>query len=264
MGVSKVFGIRSPKMKIPDGENIIASCITDRQSLEKVKQTFSPTDIIHCAGVCDLDVCEERPHWARELNTVGTKVVTDVFSDCHITYLSSDLVFSGNNPPRGGYDENAEVNPVSVAGKTIADAEKIISTCKSYCIVRLGLPIGASITGDKGAIDFIESRFKKSLPVTLFTDEFRSCIDCEDIRETVYKLILNKFQGVFNLGGPAAVSLHNIGEWILNKGGYDLSLLKGILRCEEVNGPPRIGNVSLNSSKICDLLGISLSAPIVL
>jgi dTDP-4-dehydrorhamnose reductase len=264
MGISRVFGIRSPKMKIPDGENIIASCITDRQSLEKVKQAFTPTDIVHCAGVCDLDVCEERPHWARELNTVGTKTVADVFGDCHITYLSSDLVFSGNNPPRGGYDENAVLDPVSIAGKTIADAEKIVSSCKSNCIVRLGLPIGPSITGDKGAIDFIENRFKKSLPVTLFTDEFRSCITCEEIGEAVYELISIKSQGIYNLGGPAAASLHNIGEWILEKGGYDSSLLKGILRCEEVDGPPRIGNVSLNSSKITDLLGVSLSAPIVL
>lgn len=262
LGDNRVFGIRSPKMKIPDGENVVASCITETNTLEKLKQTFAPTDIVHCAGVCDLDVCEERPHWARKLNTDGTKTIVDAFSDCHIIYLSSDLVFSGNNPPMGGYDENANVDPVSVAGKTIADAENIVRTCKSYCIVRLGLPIGNSITGDKGAIDFIESRFRKSLPVTLFTDEFRSCIACEEIGSAVYELISRKSQGIFNLGGPSATSLHNIGEWIIKKGCYGSSLLKGILRCEEVNGPPRIGNVSLNSSKITDLLGIHLSAPI--
>jgi hypothetical protein len=41
--------------------------------------------------------------------------------------------------------------------------------------------------------------------------------------------------------------LHEVGAFVIRRGGYDAALLRGILRREERNGPPRIGDVSLNS-----------------
>jgi dTDP-4-dehydrorhamnose reductase len=101
-----VLGIRSPKMKIPSGPNLFSCCITDKDKLYSFKKQFNPTHVIHCAGVCDLDVCEERPEWAYSMNVVGSKVVADLFGeDCKIVYMSSDLVFSGNKSPLTGYNE---------------------------------------------------------------------------------------------------------------------------------------------------------------
>jgi hypothetical protein len=37
---------------------------------------------------------------------------------------------------------------------------------------------------------------------------------------------------------------------VLERGSYDPSLFRGMLRHEEKGGPPRIGDVSLNSAKL--------------
>jgi len=251
----QVFGIRSPKMTVPKGKNIIAACITDRKCLLKIKDDFKPTHIVHCAGVCDLDVCEERPNWAYTLNVGGTQAVIDVFGlECYILYLSTDLVFSGIAPPETGYTEEHIPDPIHVTGKTFLLAETEINKCHNNCIVRLGLPLGDSVTGDKGAIDWMENRFKRNLPVTLFFDEWRSCPFCDEIGEYITKLLNEKIEGLFHFGGKQVLSLYEIGQYVLNKGNYNPRLLNGIYRHEEKDGPPRIGNVALNSSKINAIL----------
>ena len=246
-----LYGLRPPNSNVPDAENVSSFCITEREKLEKIRDEFKPTHVIHCAGVCDLDVCEERPEWAHSLNVKGTRAVADVFgNDIPILYMSTDLVFSGYNSPAGGYTEDDEPNPINVVGKTFASAEAYIQKCKDHCIVRLGLPLGDSIDGKKGAIDWIESRFRRNLPVTLFYDEYRSCVDCEEIVRMAIAALTLGLRGIFHLGGDRRWSLYDIGKYVLDKGGYAPALLHGIMRHQEENGPPRIGDVSLNSKKL--------------
>jgi dTDP-4-dehydrorhamnose reductase len=246
-----LYGLRPPNSNVPDAENVSSFCITEREKLEKIRDEFKPTHVIHCAGVCDLDVCEERPEWAYSLNVHGTMAVADVFgNDIPILYMSTDLVFSGYNSPAGGYTEDDEPNPINVVGKTFASAEAYIQKCKDHCIVRLGLPLGDSIDGKKGAIDWIESRFRRNLPVTLFYDEYRSCVDCEEIVRMAIATLTLGLRGIFHLGGDRRWSLYDIGKYVLDKGGYAPALLNGIMRHQEESGPPRIGDVSLNSKKL--------------
>jgi dTDP-4-dehydrorhamnose reductase len=246
-----LYGIRPPKMNTPEGTNVESVCITNRTRLTVIRDSFRPTHVVHCAGVCDLDVCEERPHWARALNVDGARVIADVFGDsAYILFMSTDLVFSGNHPLVGGYAETHRPDPVSVAGKTFAEAENHIMTCPNHCIIRLGLPLGDSVTGTKGAVDWIESRFKRNLPVTLFHDEFRSCISCDEIANMAIAVLANELTGLYHFGGERSWSLHEIGQYVIDKGNYSPALLTGILRHEEKDGPPRIGDVSLNSSRL--------------
>ncbi len=252
---ASLYGLRPPKSNTPEGGNVSSFCITEREKLEKIRDEFKPTHVIHCAGVCDLDVCEERPEWAHSLNVKGTRAVVDAFgNDIPILYMSTDLVYSGFNTPLGGYTEDDIPDPINVVGDTFYIAERYIQNCRDYCIIRLGLPLGDSIGGTKGAVDWIESRFKRNLPVTLFYDEYRSCVDCEEIGRIATAAVTLGLRGMFHLGGDKRWSLFDIGKYVLNKGGYDPGLLNGIMRCQEENGPPRIGDVSLNSEKLRSLI----------
>lgn len=248
----RLVGIGPPGMRMPTGDAVVQCCVADMQRLAEIKKRFAPTLVIHAAGVCDLDVCEERPRWADLINRQGTAVLAELFSDAaRFVYLSTDLVFSGNAPPAGGYAEHHQPDPVSVAGKTFLAGERELLTRSPACtIIRLGLPMGASVTHDKGGLDWIEGRFRKNRRVTLFSDEFRSVLSTKDAARCVVECIAGELRGVFHLGGPESLSLHQLGSMIIAGGGYRQDLLDGILRCEEKNGPPRIGDVTLNSGKI--------------
>jgi len=247
----QLFGIRPPQTKRPVADNIAPVCITDRDALQRIRDEFAPTCVVHCAGVCDLDLCEERPEWAYDLNVNGTGAIAEVFGEsCRILYMSTDLVFSGEQSPKDGYAEHHAPDPISVAGRTFHQAEQILGELDDACIVRLGLPLGDSITGDKGAIDWIKSRLTKNRPVTLFFDELRSCVRCDQIAEMIGPLLSLDLRGVYHFGGNRPWRLHEIGQHVQDT--YDTAphLLKGIHRHEEIDGPPRIGNVALNSTKL--------------
>ena len=247
----RLYGLQPPKGKLSSSNDLAVACITDRPALERVREVFQPTHVIHCAGVCDLDVCEARPDWARGINVEGTRNVLEVFGDsASILFLSTDLVFSGRETPPGGYAEHHSPDPISVVGRTFAEAERLLLTDERHGVIRLSLPLGDSLTGDKGAIDWIESRLRRDLPVTLFHDEYRSCIDCDALGPMVLTVIQSALQGLYHFGGERRWSLHEIGEYVVKRGGYDPRLLTGIDRCEEIDGPPRVGDVSLDSRRL--------------
>jgi dTDP-4-dehydrorhamnose reductase len=250
-------------MRLPEAPNISSTCITDRAALQQLRTEFSPTHVIHGAGVCDLDVCEERPQWAESLNVDGCRAIAEVFgASAYIMHLSTDLVFSGDSPPHHGYAEDAVPDPISVAGRTFADGEREIARCPRHCIVRLGLPFGASVTGDKGARDWVAGRLRKGRPVTLFVDEWRSLIECDELADTVVRLVVTEVTGLLHCGGNVPVSLHEVGERVVAWGGFAPELLNGIHRHEEKNGPPRIGNVALDSRKLQGVLAVSDWPPV--
>jgi len=252
----RLFGIRPPSIAIPEHTNVSATCVTDHRELTRLRDDFRPTHILHAAGVCDLDACEAKPDYAHHINVNGARTIASVFSEsCYLMYLSADLVFSGNNASDKGYSESDTPDPVSVVGRTYMQAEKEIAKAKRHAIVRIGLPMGDSIQGKKGAIDFIEGRLKRGLPMSLFHDEYRSCIGCEDLADAIASMFFMEVEGLFHVGGPHPVSLYEIGERILNRGNYRKEALRKLSRRDEVNGPPRIGNVHLNSSKAQNLLG---------
>lgn len=246
-----LLGVRPPTVADIPSKNTKAVCITDKRQLRDIRDKFRPTHIINAAGVCDLDVCEQRPEWAFNLNADGPKTIAAIFGDsARIIHISTDLVFSGATTPEGGYCETDIPDPISVVGKSFMAGEHEITSAPHHCIVRLGLPIGPSFTGDKGAIDWIESRFRRNRPVTLFVDEWRSCIRCLELAEKIQSLVDRDASGTYHCGGDWPISLHTIGRYVVAQGGYDRTLLKGIKRSEEKNGPPRVENVALNSEKL--------------
>lgn len=100
-----------------------------------------------------------------------------------------------------------EASRILIAGVTYLLAEQEIRRALRWCVVRLGLPMGDSIQGEKGAVDFIEGRLRRGLPMSLFHEEWRSCIGCDELADVVLALLDKNACGLFHLGGPRAVSL---------------------------------------------------------
>jgi dTDP-4-dehydrorhamnose reductase len=260
LGADRVVGFRPPAAPDPQSENIFAVSLLDRRELEEWRRDLDPEFVLHAGGVCDLDVCEARPDWAEELNVSATRSVADVFGpSARLIYFSTDLVFRGDPAPALGYDESAPRDPISVVGKTFARAEDIVREVPRSLVLRLGLPMGDSIQGNKGAVDWIESRFRRRLPVTLFYDELRGAIDCEELARVVGLAMDRRLEGLFHIGGPVPVSLYRMGELVASRGNYDPGLLFGRLRREEIGGPPRVGNVFLDCRRVEEALGQRIS-----
>jgi dTDP-4-dehydrorhamnose reductase len=228
----------------------------DRDSVLRLFDRYQFASILNCEGICKLKSCELDPALADRVNVQSARNILAAIrgTSTRLVHMSVDLVFSGN--AHGGHVEEDPPDPVTVYGKTMFIAERLIlEACPHACILRISLPMGFSFNGHAGAIDWIQSRFRKSKPATLFYDEIRTpkYTDCLSLLcETV---LANGLAGLFHAGGPRRLSLYEIAQIVNRVGGYDARHLVGCYRHEAGPVPPRAGNVTMDSSKLLAALG---------
>src|SRR6185503_2025975 len=137
----------------------------------------------------------------------------------------------------GGHVEHDETDPVTVYGKTMAEAEgillnKVVGTRSvPTTILRISLPMGVSFNGHAGAIDWIGHRFKKGKPATLYYDEIRTPTYTDCLNPLLANVLArHDMTGLYHAGGPRRLSLFEIAQIVNRIGGYDPHLLHGCPR----------------------------------
>jgi dTDP-4-dehydrorhamnose reductase len=163
-----------------------------------------------------------------------------------------------HNHHRSAYVESDRTDPVTVYGKTMVSAEQLLADwMPTACILRISLPMGISFNGHAGAIDWIQSRFKKGRPATLYFDEIRTPAYTDCLNRLYESVLGSNLAGVYHAGGPRALSLYQIAQVVNRVGGYNPDLLMGCPRREAGPIPPRAGDVTMNSDALWEALGES-------
>jgi dTDP-4-dehydrorhamnose reductase len=253
----QVIGIRQADNARLAGPNIVPCNAEDRESLAKLFDCYPFGAVLDCAGNCALKQCEVAPEIAWRINVDGVKNLLSqtVPRGIRLVHLSCDLVFSGDDG-RGGYVETDPTDPVTMYGKTmVAGEEAVTNADPTASILRISLPMGVSFSGHAGAIDWITSRFKKSRPATLYTDEIRTPTYTDCLNRLYETMLTNDLSGIFHAGASRRLSLYEIAQIINRVGGYDPDCLMGVPRHEAAPIPPRAGNVCMDCGKLISALG---------
>lgn len=252
----QVIGIRQRDNWRLGGEGIVACNAEDQTALAELFERHRFAAVLDCAGNCALKSCELDPAMAWRINVEGVQNLMGLARryDARFVHLSIDLVFSGT---RGGnHVEDDPTDPVTVYGKTMVAAEQLL-LCQlpTACTLRISLPMGISFNGHAGAIDWIQSRFKKSKPATLYVDEIRTPTYTDCLNRLCERVLASDLTGLYHAGGPRPLSLFQIAQIVNRVGGYAPQHLLGCLRMEAGPMPPRAGNVAMDSSKLALALG---------
>lgn len=253
----QVIGIRQVDNVRLVGPGVVPCNAEDQEGLQRLFDQHQFGAVLDCAGNCALKQCEFAPELAWRINVGGIQnlLTQTVPRGVRLVHLSCDLVFSGNEGV-GGYVETDPTDPVTVYGRTMAAGEEAIeSVDPTACILRISLPMGVSFSGHAGAIDWITSRFKKSRPATLYTDEIRTPTYTDCLNRLCETMLTNELSGIFHAGASRRLSLYQIAQIINRVGGYDPDCLQGIPRHEAGPIPPRAGNVCMDCSKLITALG---------
>jgi dTDP-4-dehydrorhamnose reductase len=224
-----------------------------------VSQLFAderPDLIIHCAGVCDVDRCEDSPDFAWSVNVDGTRILADYAPpETRIVYCSSDHVFGGDHGP---YDEDSPPAPISVYGHTRVAAERILLARPNTLVIRSGLWIGPSATGRIGHLDWLRYRHDRGLPMTVVHDEIRSAVWAEDAARRVGELARSSLTGIRHLTATRALARPELAEYLVEK--FELGA-RFETRSRHDSPYPHLGNVEL-ATKFEDALAAPLPSVI--
>ena len=258
----QVVGIRQTNNWRLQGEGIEACNAEDPARLRRLFDHYGFESVLNCAGNCALRACELDPPLAWRTNVAGALNLLPLILEhrARLVHLSIDLVFSGAES--GHYVESDPTDPVTVYGKTMVQAEQMVTQqVPQACILRISLPMGKSFNGHAGAIDWIQSRFRNSRPATLYFDEVRTPAYTDCLNRLFEVLLASELAGLYHAGGPRPLSLFQIAQVINRVGGYDPRLLMGCPRQEAGPIPPRAGDVTLDSQKLEQTLGFQPLAP---
>jgi dTDP-4-dehydrorhamnose reductase len=252
------------------GEGVIPCNAEDHGRLRALFEEFHFQSVLNCAGNCALRACELDSRLAWRTNVEGPINLLSIIveRDVRLVHLSIDLVYSGERTDvysgnggsgdaaaRRAYLESDPTDPVTVYGKTMVSAEQLLADwMPEACILRISLPMGISFNGHAGAIDWIQSRFKKGRPATLYFDEVRTPAYTDCLNRLYERVLASALCGLYHAGGPRALSLYQIAQVINRVGGYDPDLLMGCPRREAGPIPPRAGNVTMDSRALAEAL----------
>ncbi|HVX62539.1 MAG TPA: sugar nucleotide-binding protein [Pirellulales bacterium] len=252
----QVVGIRQRDNYRLAGEGIVGCDAEDHDGLKRLFDQYGFQSVLDCAGNCALRACELDTALAWRINFDGVRNLLSVIgsAEVRLVHLSIDLVFSGDGA--GGHVEDDPTDPVTVYGKTMVAAERLLlAERQQACTLRISLPMGVSFNGHAGAIDWIQSRFKKNRPATLYFDEIRTPTYTDCMNELYEAVLASALTGLFHAGAPRRMSLYEIAQVINRVGGYDPARLMGCPRLDAGPIPPRAGDVSMDSSKLAAALG---------
>jgi dTDP-4-dehydrorhamnose reductase len=276
----KVVGIRQRDNWRLSADHVVACDAEDVAQLRRLFDQWQFQSVLDCAGNCALRACELDPRLAWRTNVEGLIALGSIVVDrqVRLVHTSIDLVYSGDRvehqgvyddarvqPSQAvapGYRESDPTDPVTVYGKTMVAAEQVLADClPDACVLRISLPMGVSFNGHAGAIDWIQSRFAKGRPATLYYDEVRTPTYTTCLNRLFHRVLASGLQGLYHAGGPRRLSLYQIAQIVNRVGGYDPRLLIGCPRKQAGPVPPRAGNVALDSSRLTDALGCAPFLP---
>ena len=161
--------------------------------------------VVFCAAVTGI-ACEEDAQKSRLINVTGTLNAIDrlIGAKSFLIYLSSSDVFNGAKP---FYKHTDKTSPLTLYGKFKNEVEEYITNKFE----------------DKSAILRLTKVISKETPflarwrmeaegknvIKTFKNKFLSPIQISDVIESINLLILQKENGIFQLGGHEEISYTN-------------------------------------------------------
>jgi dTDP-4-dehydrorhamnose reductase len=239
--------------------------ISNKKKLEEVISRISPDYIINAAAYTGVDQAELDQKNVNLVNYLSVKNISEISANknIHLVHISTDYVFNGNKSD--DYIESDITDPQTVYGLSkLKGEEAIIESKCSYTILR------TSWVYSEYGNNFLKTMINLSgmKKLNIVADQYGCPTYSGDIACVIKKIIdcknKNKVKGVFHYGGYKKTSWNEFAVYIF-KEAYKIGLIKNIPKINNIESKDyptlakRPKNSSLNSSLICNLLGIKPS-----
>jgi dTDP-4-dehydrorhamnose reductase len=227
--------------------------LAEPDAIDAAFRDARPDVVVHTAALAVVSDCHRDPQRAERINTRGSAILTELANQAKIPLLhvSTDMVFDGEHPP---YREEDAVAPVSVYGRTKAEAERAVLAYPRNTVVRVPLLFGPTLTGRPSFFDQQILALGEGRRIPLFHDEWRTPLSLLVAARALLAIAVGTgvspggFLGLLHVGGPERLSRLEIGQRLAAFLGCDTSGIEPISRTSIAAAEPRQADLSLDSS----------------
>ena len=244
--------------------------VTEADSVEAGLARYRPTIVINTAALHRVDACEDDPHQAYRVNTVGALLVARAAAraGARSVYISTDYVFSGDKPPAAdgrltpetAWVEDDPVRPLNVYGASKAAGEQAVRLAdRRHLIVRVSSLFGVVPPRNKGD-NFIEAIVKKARAgetLRVVSDQWITPTYTFDAAGAIVRLALSDVGGVAHVASSDGCTWHVLATEALRLVGL-ATTVEAVPASTYYSKAPRVRNGALHTGRLASLLGAPL------
>ena len=193
--------------------------ITDTDEVINFGTVNRPDVIINCAGLTDVQACEENPEEAYKINAIGARNLATAARriDAKFIQISTDDVFGGDEDK--AFCEFDDPHPTTMYGKSKYAGEKLVrELTDKHVIVRSSWLYGV---GSYDFVDRVLDTATKEGAVHLPEDEISSPTSAEALAGFIDCLMHSREYGLFHASCDGSCSRAEYAREILRLAGKE-------------------------------------------
>ena len=204
--------------------------VTDAAQVRRVLAAERPTHLIHTAALTQVDECEQNQAacWAQNVTAVGYVAAACAELDIHLTHLSTDFIFNGEEAL---LTEDAEPDPLSHYGHSKLAAERLVQATPGlrWVIARTVLVYGTLTAGSRSNIVlWVRDSLRKNQAIKVVDDQWRTPTLAEDLALGCWLLARQSAEGIYHLSGPELLTPYQMAQQVAAFFQLDSALLERV------------------------------------
>ena len=267
-GSSGQVGTALKSIELPDFTECLYATrsicdITDRTSLEKIKESFNPDYIVNCAAYTAVDRAEEDEKETFLVNADALKLIADTFAEAKIIHLSSDYVYHALQGP--AIKESDDTLPQGIYAQSKLDGEKILRASHMASLI-----IRTSWVYHHSGHNFVKTILRLGdvkEELTIVDDQRGSPTYATDIADLIMLIIRKDIQGeiteeqwndTYNFSNLGKITWYELAVAIKEISGFKARLTP-VSTAFYGSPAPRPPYSVLDMSKVVDTFGVSVT-----
>ena len=195
------------------GLQIYSLDITNKSQVAYTFDRIKPDVVIHCAAVGNVDYAERHFVETHAVNVLGTRNIVQAANDFKalFVHISTNAVFSGNNPP---YSEVSECHPINAYGIIKREAEQMVTgLANKWLIIRPFLLYGYPWPGGRpNWLVTILQNLSIGKATRLVDDTYWQPTYAGDCAEAIWRLIQSgKTNEIYHVASDEVLTLFDFG-----------------------------------------------------
>ncbi len=226
--------------------------ITDARAVRRIFQDFTPTVVINCAAMTQVDRCEieKEACWRVNVEAVETLARLCRQFGARLIQVSTDFVFDGTAGP---YRETDRPNPINFYGRSKLASENVVREAgiDRWAIARTVLVYGTGEQLSRSNIAlWVIEQLSQGRRIRVVTDQWRTPTYVADLAAGIERIVRYNKHGIYHISGREFLSVYDFACLIADVFDLDRSLIEPVDSAtlnQVAPRPPRTGFIILKA-----------------
>lgn len=199
--------------------------VTCAADVRRVFQDFTPSVVVNCAAMTQVDRCEAEREacWRVNVEAVEHLARSCMAFGSRLIQVSTDFVFDGEGGP---YREDARPNPLSFYGKSKLAAENVVrgKGFDNWAIARTVLVYGTgNALSRPNFVLWVADQLARGNPIHVVTDQWRTPTYAPDLASGIERMVRFNKTGLYHVSGRDLLTVFDFARAVADAFDLDAS-----------------------------------------